>query len=450
VFAVALLTGVLGQSALADPAPSPAALPQTGLPATLTLEQIREGFARAREELRSLLVEYQTSGSSTQDGKTSPVDLYGIVAARGLYRFVDYAHAGNRQEWETSRQRTRVIYTGKTLDVFFTSQRIYETSVKNAQSESTLKVKNDFVLDCLGWWPPDDPTPVPLIQGVRPFYLHAILSPQGQRAFTPPTIAGILGAVSAPSLPTVAGTLADVALKERRFALPDFRVLPRQEQVDGAWCHVLDQPGCDRLWIDPKVGFRARRRELYSGTSPDLVARYELSDFRECSGVWIPWTFSRTQIFPNQRTGAPNGLRLQADATVVRAEVNQTPEEFFHFQPPPGTLVRNRDTTEITQVPGGRDLLDSEIETVRRPVAQGTLDLRTAAQKWETSGAFLAVFLAVGLTGWVVWIVWRGRREPTGSVAAAPVAQAPERKPTPNGQGPVQVEVGPSPLGRTP
>src|SRR5262249_22669872 len=139
------------------------------------------------------------------------------------------------------------------------------------------------------------------------------------------------------------------------LAQKEYRVHPRQEQVAGAWCHVVEFPGVDKLWVDPAIGFAVRRREGSAGNPPALVARYELSDYRETApGVWLPWKLRRVnyKIRPPSTQGDP---LPEADsvATVARVEVNQVDSDLFRFTPPPGTLVQDRDAGEMSQIPGG-------------------------------------------------------------------------------------------------
>src|SRR5262249_26107052 len=202
--------------------------PESGRRATLTLDQIREGIARSRERLRSLRVEYGVSGYAKDgDRAQEPVVFYGVVAARGLCRFSDTAHARDQDGWQKNLERNVIFFTGKTLAVFYPGQLWYETSRKNAQSTHALQVKCEFLPDCLGWWPPDAPSPAPRIDD-RPCFLHDLL------------------AAPRPAPAPASPARGPVAARPR---LSDFRVLPLQEQVDGAWCHVIDDPGHDRLWV---------------------------------------------------------------------------------------------------------------------------------------------------------------------------------------------------------
>jgi hypothetical protein len=184
-----------------------------------------------------------------------------------------------------------------------------------------------------------------------------------------------------------------------------------QEEVDGAWCHVIDDPGRDRLWIDPAAGYAVRRRERYAGDPPALVWRCELSDLRETAGVWFPWKARQTVRSASPRTGAPNALERHVEADVVEAELNQTSEEFFVFRPPAGTLVQDRDTGATTQVPGGLAFLDGVVQRTaeqRGGTMQTTSPRLAAPEAWQEWAAVLAVFALVVVNLALVVRMWRG------------------------------------------
>jgi hypothetical protein len=383
----------------------------------LTLDELRNGVARSREKLRSLRVEYSASGYA-KDGDREPerIDFYGVVAARGVCRFSDTAHARDRDGWQRNLERNMIFFTGKTLDVFCPSQMWYETSRNNAQSDHTLKVKREMFLDTLGWWPPDDATPAPR-KDDRPCFLHDLLARPG---------------VVPPPAPPSRGPHA--ARERPRPA--DFRLLPAQQQVDGAWCHVVDDPGHDRLWIDPAVGFGVRRRERYAGDPPALVGRYELSDFRQTAGVWFPWKVRQTVHTASPRTGAPNALERHVEADVVEPELNEVSEDFFVFQPPAGTLVQDRDTGVTTQVPGGLPFLDSVIRrTADETAARNTPSPRFAGPEgWEEWVPLLAVIALVVVNVGLVGRMWRGSRQGPPAASAATAARSDEAPALQNGR----------------
>jgi hypothetical protein len=195
------------------------------------------------------------------------------------------------------------------------------------------------VVECLGWWPPDDPADPPPY--VSPFFLHQ--------------------------------ALAD----------PACRLAPLQEQVDGAWCHVVERPGVDKLWLDGSIGFFPRRR-LWFHDHPSIDGMtYELEDYREVSAdVWIPMRLRR-KTYRAGSSPAPGEAAPAKDVTIelINVEVNNVPLERFQFRPEPGTLLYNDVSTDVRQVPGGLDFLDKVIAIAGRRAA--VLKARWPERAWN-------------------------------------------------------------------
>src|SRR5262249_33695398 len=65
-------------------------------------------------------------------------------------------------------------------------------------------------------------------------------------------------------------------------------VRPLQEEVDGHWCHVLERPGSDRLWIDVARGCCLMAREFCNPQDGCVAIRYDLGEHQEIEpGVWV-------------------------------------------------------------------------------------------------------------------------------------------------------------------
>ena len=66
-------------------------------------------------------------------------------------------------------------------------------------------------------------------------------------------------------------------------------VRPLQEEIDKRFCHVLERPAYDRLWIDVERGCALLARETHAQLNGALVQRIELSGHKEVSpGIWFP------------------------------------------------------------------------------------------------------------------------------------------------------------------
>lgn len=92
----------------------------------------------------------------------------------------------------------------------------------------------------------------------------------------------------------------DMAREKSRFSFLDrdffakldqYHVLPAQEEVDGHWCHVVQDADLQTLWIDPARGFVMPLR-VYNW--PDTKACQRVvrqKDYAELApGLLIPWT----------------------------------------------------------------------------------------------------------------------------------------------------------------
>jgi hypothetical protein len=134
-------------------------------------------------------------------------------------------------------------------------------------------------------------------------------------------------------------------------------VRPELEAVNGRWCHVLERPGRDRLWIDLERGCTLLRRETDAESSGPLASRYELGDHREVSpGVWLPSWIRNTQFDYQAPTEEARRRRvIDAVIEVIESHANDMPDEQFVYRPVAGTF-RLAPAEQV--VPGGLDHLD--------------------------------------------------------------------------------------------
>ena len=132
-----------------------------------------------------------------------------------------------------------------------------------------------------------------------------------------------------------------------RAAPGEYRVAPTLEEMDGAWCHLVERPGVDRVWLDGERGFAVLRRELYCGgdVPPQTLRRvYSNSEFVKAKeGVWLP----KTQVvdwYPDPQTEAREIWGKLACRTTMKAakiEFDTLDDEFFAVEVPSGTYVND-------------------------------------------------------------------------------------------------------------
>ena len=203
----------------------------------------------------------------------------------------------------------------------------------------------------------------------------------------------------------------------RPGARKEIVVLPGQEQIDGAWCHVVVCPGVMKWWVDPRLGFAPRRKEQYAEGNPGVadvaprpLANYSLSSFSEpVNGLWLPM-LCECRVYP--KDGRSSQPELQQRLEVKSLSVNQATDSDFDLDLPPGTMVLGPGKGFVVKGDKSR-LLD---------IAAGSLD-RPAAKPSPLRQLLLVNAALAGLTLTVyAYRRWRShRRKTVGPSAAAQV-----------------------------
>ena len=283
--------------------------------ASLSLAEVAARLACSRGKMIGLQAEYTFKQTYPTNGAAAGRCLRVGIIARGPARKVRTFHSDFGMPESLDMHVNEVYCTGNELNVFYPNGAYFEISKHNASQPFAWPVRAEFFLVCLGWWPPGDSTTPP---GDPGYFLHE-------------------------------------ALKR-----PHYGVSRLQEVMDGAWCHVVEYPGRDRIWLDPAAGFAMRQRMCFSGDPPRLKQIIRARDFHEVeAGVWLPFSLERVAYDPTRcdDSGAP-AVELAVQCSLLKAEANKVRDEDFHFSPPAGTLVQDRDTGEMWQIPGGLELLD--------------------------------------------------------------------------------------------
>jgi hypothetical protein len=187
---------------------------------------------------------------------------------------------------------------------------------------------------------------------------------------------------------------------------PLYKLRPEQEKVAGHWCHVLEHPGRDRLWLDAARGCCLVAREFCSPKNGAVALRYELSGHREVEpGVWLPQqirgiSYNTDGSSPEERQRVLN----DSNVTILEVKVNdQVDEGLFRFQPPPGALLTRPGAPPKQIEPGGGEMLDDLARWARRHVPLGP----PPARQWP---AYLALGLPVVLVGCWEALLWKRKR----------------------------------------
>jgi hypothetical protein len=183
-------------------------------------------------------------------------------------------------------------------------------------------------------------------------------------------------------------------------AEPEYRVVrPVQELVNQRWCHILERPGLDRLWLDVERGCALLARETSLKVGGPLVQRIELGGHRQVAdGVWLPGWMRNIQFDFNAPT--EEGRRhVYRDAMhiVLEASANRDADvPTFHARP--GELRLAGEGMPMQAVPGGQDHLDDLAQWIVRHAV-------IAKSKHDSLPAYLAAAAAL-----VFVLAWELRR----------------------------------------
>ncbi len=148
-----------------------------------------------------------------------------------------------------------------------------------------------------------------------------------------------------------------------------YRHRAKQEQIDGAWCDVVEVPNHDLIWVDAQLGYAARKRELYTG-NPSKGVVHKSCELRMANfvagapGIWVPRTATLTN-FAVLRAGGPDTATDTQTINVLEVALNQVQEKDFEVKLLPGTAVAKGD--EVFVVRGDAGLLLNEFANVHAP-----------------------------------------------------------------------------------
>jgi len=296
-------------------------------PTTMTIDQIRRLIHDQRGKLVSLRVEFRSWHHKNLG--TARYESY-VVAASAGRRYAHLWHGEFSDPADDPRAGIQLLINGENWDVFIPYFRRFDVSRRFAVRPFTDKILFHPLFESLGWWPPGDTDP-PARRGDRRFFVHDIVDDERCR---------VIGL----------------------------------EQVDGAWCQVVELPGTARLWVDGARAVVPRRIFQAASGNADEDALFEAGDYREvASGLFLPYRMRRFR----QAGG------LDFTTLVSRYSVNAVPDEQFRLEVPAGTLINDRDTDTFRQLPGGFEvmerLVDWEKSVIQPSVPSAPTTPRTTA-----------------------------------------------------------------------
>jgi hypothetical protein len=202
------------------------------------------------------------------------------------------------------------------------------------------------------------------------------------------------------------------------FRLGPYSVEPALQLVNGFACVVVAWPGRDKLWLDPKVGFALRRRELLDPEGGSLMERWHNHDFVEGDrGIWLPKVCHvdrcGSRLAPAAYRGKP---LLRYVFTVTKLGLNNVPDSLFTLDFRPGTFVADANILPAKEgegdfvtyvIPADRSKLD---EAVQEAIAQRA---QFQGRRWWTSafvwGTTIIVVACLGLLLVLRRLPWQKR-----------------------------------------
>lgn len=332
---------------------------------------LRARLAESHEKIRSIEVVYESVPGFYKAPRFPPgTYLHRHVAATAdgrLYHVKAHGHAA--MSWEDDPLQQRCYVAPDHWYVTNPVNRTYFCGILSHSGPLPGTMPDEFFFIATGIWPFDE----------RP----------------------------APCVDEESHMLRDIAVSD------DYSVVrPQQEMIDGHWCHVLERPGLDTLWIDSNRDYALLARERRKTKAGPLMSRYELSGHDEVApAVWLPRKIRNIQFDYLATTEEGRSRRvIDATFTVLRAEANCVDERLFRCELPPGALDIGAEIPRQT-VPGGLDHLDHLVDWMQRNVPKH--EIRSLGRHWAESAVWgLSLVGLLCLSCREVWRMRRARRGP--------------------------------------
>jgi hypothetical protein len=288
----------------------------------MTAPELRLLLLDAHRRVRAWYIEYESPRGLLKNGQEEPY-LHRVVAAKAPDLYFHWnAHGTVGLEWKQDPLQQRFIIGSDFVVADRPPKRVYTflTSPPDERLPGTAPL--EFLFVALGWWP-FEKRPSPMLFDGAPAVLPAI------------------------------------AASEK------YRVLPEQELVGETWCHVLEYPGRDKLWIDLDRGCAVLVREMYGPNPGQLFQRIEASGHREVKpGIWVPARFRN--MVPGVRDPKDNQT-VDSILNVINVRINEdVSDDLFRFEPLPGSIELTVDGIVRQEAAGCDDYLNELVDWIQR------------------------------------------------------------------------------------
>jgi hypothetical protein len=328
--------------------------------ATMTAPELRAALRKAQDAIQSLFVVY-TSDDYDESRYAKGHYLHRTIAAKAPDSLLHMtAHGDAVLPWidDPYQQRARVR-NGHLFNEYPFNRSYFEQDVDLKKDGLPGTLPQEFLFIATGVWPPTGVKPPRPVSPADPYVLKEVASSE---SYT--------------------------------------QVRPRLESVAGRWCHVLERPGKDRLWIDVERGCALMARETHAATTGRLAQRIELGGHREVRpGIWFPMEMTNIR-YDHDASGEEKQGRVWKNAKheVLEVHINDVDDAVFQWEPPPGALCLPDDTLPFQSKPGGIEHIAAMASWVRRHHRLSTPQSATVLPM--VGGAILVGLLIVFLPPW--------------------------------------------------
>lgn len=120
-----------------------------------------------------------------------------------------------------------------------------------------------------------------------------------------------------------------------------YEIVAESEVVGDVQCIVIEYPSHDKIWVDRKIEYGIRMREISDPETGILVSRVSNTDFEQVAdGIWLPRTSVRELCGPASSPEPYRGSPLvRYTLTVTQIRINDVPDSRFTFSISAGTTI---------------------------------------------------------------------------------------------------------------
>jgi hypothetical protein len=150
----------------------------------------------------------------------------------------------------------------------------------------------------------------------------------------------------------------------------EYSVAAEQQFLNGRWCHILENPGKDRIWVDCGRGAAWMRREIYDQSTQTVIQRIDhLRHYEPAAGVWAPREMRNIHFDVHAaRPELRNRNIINARIKILEMQLNDRVDtHLFDAKTwPPGALQVLAGGEYRQLIPGGYEHMDQFVEWAQR------------------------------------------------------------------------------------